>query len=75
MSNIQLHMMCQVILMYSNMIHILNRLDMLYEQECIATPRDEYYTKMLKTLIDHKDCHNTPFSSEKLQQAVGRVMA
>ena len=30
---------------------------------------------MLDTLIDHNDCQNAPFSSEKLQQAVRRVMA
>ena len=30
---------------------------------------------MLETLIDHNDRHNTPFPSEKLRQAVGRVMA
>ena len=30
---------------------------------------------MLETLIDHNDCHNAPFSSEKLWQAVIRVMS
>ena len=30
---------------------------------------------MVKTLIDHNGCHNAPFSSEKLRQAVKRVMA
>ena len=41
----------------------------------MANPQDEYYTKMLETLIDHNYCRNAPFSSEKLQQAVIRVMA
>ena len=36
----------------------------------MATPRDEYYTKMLETLIDHNDRHNAPFYSEKFQQSV-----
>ena len=39
------------------------------------TPRDEYYTKMLETLIYHKNRHNAPLSSEKLRQAVSPVMA
>ena len=30
---------------------------------------------MLDTLIDHNDFQNTPFFSEKLRQAVRRVMA
>ena len=34
------------------------------------TPRDEYYAKILETLIDHDDRHNTLLSSDKLQQAV-----
>ena len=41
--------------------NILNRLDVTYEQACMATPRDKYYTKMLETLIDHNDHHNAPF--------------
>ena len=41
----------------------------------MATPRDEYYTNMLETLIDHYYRHNAPFSSEKLQRAASRVMA
>ena len=46
----------------------------MYEQVCIATPRDEYYLKMLETLIDHNDRHNAPLSIEKLRQAVIIVM-
>ena len=38
-------------------------------------PRDEYYTKMLETLIDHNYCHDAPLSSKNLRQAVNRVMA
>ena len=53
----------------------MNIIDVLYERACMATPRDEYYTKMLETLIDHNDRHNAPLSSEKLQQAVSKVMA
>ena len=52
-----------------------NRLEVTYEQVCIATPRYEYYLKMLETLIDHNDRHNAPLSSEKLRQAVSIVVA
>ena len=41
----------------------------------MVTPRDEYYRNILETLIEHNDCHTAPLSSEKLQQAVSRVMA
>ena len=44
------------------------------ERACMATPRYEYYTNMLKTLIDHNDRHNAPLSSEKLWQSFRRVM-
>ena len=58
------------VIIYFNVLEcgwrILNRLDMLYERVCMATLRDEYYTKMLETLIDHNDCHNAPLYSEKL---------
>ena len=32
--------------------NILNILDVTYEQSCMATPRDKYYTKMLETLVE-----------------------
>ena len=41
----------------------------------MATPRDEYYTKILGTLIYHNNCHKEPLSSEELRQAVSRVMS
>ena len=47
---------------------------MLYEQACMDTPRNEYYTKMLEILIYHNDRHNAPFSSLKLWRAVSIVM-
>ena len=53
---------------------ILNILDLPFEVVCMATPRDEYYKNMLETLIYHNDRHYAPLSSEKLQQAVSRVM-
>ena len=53
----------------------MNKLDVSYERACMATTRYENHTKMLETKIDHNDCHNEPLSSEKLRQAVSRVMA
>ena len=46
----------------------------MYEQVCMATPRDKYYEKILNTLVEYNDHHNTPFSKEKLQQAISKVM-
>ena len=47
---------------------LLNRLD-------IDTPRDEYYTNLLETLVNYNDRNIDPLSNEKIQQAVRRVMA
>ena len=55
--------------------NILNRIDMAYEQLCMATTKDKYYTKMLETLVDYNDCNNAPLSNEKIRQVVRRVMA
>ena len=55
--------------------NILNRLDVTYKQECMATPKDKYYTKLLKTVVDYNDYHNAPFSNEKLQQSMSKVIA
>ena len=53
----------------------MNRLDVAHERACMATPRDEYYTNMLETLINHNYRHSAPLSSEKIRQSVIRVMA
>ena len=36
----------------------------------MATPKDKYYTKLLKTLVDENNRNGAPFSNEKIQQAV-----
>ena len=75
MRNLQLNMMCRAILMYSKVEkRNLNRFDVSYDRACLDTQIDEYYIKMLETLIDHNDHHIAPLSSENLQQAVSRVM-
>ena len=53
----------------------MNKLDVTYEQACMATPKEEYYSKMLETLVNYNDRNNGLFSNEKIQQAVSRVMA
>ena len=41
----------------------------------MATTKEEYYTKMLETLVEYNIHNNTPLSNEKLRQAVIKVMA
>ena len=53
----------------------MNRLDVKYEQSCMATTKEKYYTKMLENIFDYNDRKNAPKSNEKLQQAVSKVMA
>ena len=53
----------------------MERLDVSYERACMATAREEYYKKMLDSLLDDNDRHGTPSSSKKLQEVVIRVMA
>ena len=53
----------------------MNILDMTYEQVCMATPKDKYYTKLLETLVDHNDQQNSPLSNDNIRQAISTVMA
>ena len=53
----------------------MNRLDVSYELVCMATPRDEYYTNMLETLVNYNDGNNGPLSNKKIEQAERKVMA
>ena len=52
----------------------MDRLDVLYERLCMATIRKVYFTKMLDSPHEDNQCHDTPFSSKNLQEAVSRVM-
>ena len=40
----------------------------------MATTKDKYYTKLLKTLVNDKNRNGEPLSNEKIQQAVRIVM-
>ena len=53
----------------------MNIIDVTYERACMANPRDKYYEKMLETLVDYNYHHNAPFSNEKFQQEVSKVIA
>ena len=46
--------------------NILDRLDVLYERSCMATPKEEYFMEMLDSLLEHNHCHGTQLSSKKL---------
>ena len=44
----------------------MNRLEVKYEAACMVTQKEEYYTDLLETMIEHNDCSNTPLSKEKI---------
>ena len=52
----------------------MNELDAMYEQACIETPRDKYYTKFFRTIIDCNDCNLAPFSNEKVWDEIHSVI-
>ena len=54
--------------------NLLDRLDVTYEQLCMATPKDKYYTTLFETLVGDNNHNGALLSNEKLQQAVGKVM-
>ena len=47
---------------------------MSYERVYIATPREEYFMKMLDSLLYYNHRQGTPLYSKKLQEAVSRFM-
>ena len=46
----------------------------MYEQACMANPKDKYYTKLLKALINDNNNNGAPFSDENIQQAFSIVV-
>ena len=40
----------------------------------MGTQEEEYYTDLLETMIEHKDGTNTPFSKDKLWQAINTIV-
>ena len=53
----------------------MNGLDVTYEQACMASTKEKYYTKILENIVDYNDRNNTPFSNEKLRKAVSKIVA
>ena len=53
---------------------LLDILEVLIERACTATPKEEYITEMLDSLLKDKERHGTPLSRKNLQEAVSRVM-
>ena len=50
--------------------NLLDRLDVTYQREFMATPQDKYYTKMLENLVKTNNLRGEPLSNERLRQAV-----
>ena len=53
----------------------MNRLDVKYEQACMATQYKEFFTVLLETMIEHNDRSNTPLSKEKLRKVINTILA
>ena len=54
--------------------NILDRLDVTFERACMATPKDKYYTKLLKNIVNDNNRNGAPLSNENIRQAVIIVM-
>ena len=46
--------------------NLLNKLDAMFEQACMATPRDKYYTELFRTITYFNNHNNAPFSNEHI---------
>ena len=47
----------------------------MFEQACMATTKDKYYTNILETIFDNNDPNNALLSNEKILQTVSRAIA
>ena len=45
---------------------LLNRLDVSYERACMATPKEEYWTKILEAPVNYNDYNNESFPNKKI---------
>ena len=54
--------------------NFLDRLEVTYQRAFVATPQDKYYNAFLNNLVKYNNRKGAPFSNEKIQQAVGKVM-
>ena len=53
---------------------VLDKLEVTYEQACISTSKEKYYTTLLETLVNDNNRNGALLSNEKLQQVVGKSM-
>ena len=69
--------MTEKVKMYFNIFecgrNLLDRLEVTYQREFMATPKDKYYNTFLDTLVKDDNLRGEPLSNEKIQQAVGKV--
>ena len=56
------------------MKNIVNRLDEMCEQACLATTRDEYITELYGTIKDCNDRNSAPFSNENIWYEISGVI-
>ena len=54
--------------------NILDIIDVTYERAFMATPKDKYYTKLLKTLVDDNNRNGSPLSNENIKKLFSIVM-
>ena len=54
--------------------NILNQIDATCERACMENPRDKYYAELYRTITDCNDRNSVPFSNEKIQDAIRRVI-
>ena len=54
--------------------NILNRLDVTYQQEFMATPKVKYYNALLNILVKDINLRGEPLTNDKIQQAVGNII-
>ena len=52
--------------------NLLDKLDVMYEQAFMATPKDKYYNALLDTLVKDNNSKGETLSNDKIRQAVGK---
>ena len=52
----------------------MDRLDVTYQRAFVATPKDKYYNALLDTLVKGNNLRGEPFSNEKIQKTVGKLI-
>ena len=53
--------------------NLLDRLEVTYQREFMATPQNKYYTRMLENTVNMNNCNGETLSNKKLQKSVSGV--